>query len=231
MVKKYVFNPLLISILFNINTLVLAQTWKLERNSEGVKVFSREVAGSAFLELKAETVINSRLEVIGFVLRDVPANTQWVSECIKSEIVSKKDENNFTVYMVQALPFPYDDRDMVLTTHTIIDYRKGKVEIQLHSVNDKNIKKNSDYVRINKLKASYLLEYIDRNHTKVTYTVYAEPGGNLSASLVNTFSKHQPYETLIGLKKMTGKQKYIQQADSSEDKKTIEKLISDGVLK
>lgn len=209
---------------------VFAQNWQTIRNEDGIWLYSREVEGSDIVEFKAETTINARIEVIGEVLRDVEANPEWVADCSFSEIISKKDANNFTFYLVQDLPWPADDRDVVLNTKTAIDYASGSIDVYLNAVNT-NQKKNDDYVRMKNVSASYKLQYTDRQHTKVIYRIYADPGGNLAASLVNSFSAALPIETLLGLRRMVKKDKYIQAANKSEDKKIIEELIKKGKLK
>ena len=57
--------------LFLISMALFAESgWKRVKNSNGIQVYTRSVAGSDLDEFKGITVVDARIEVIGEVIRD-----------------------------------------------------------------------------------------------------------------------------------------------------------------
>lgn len=78
---------------------------------------------------------------------------------------------------------------------------------------------------------TWLVEYVDREHTRVTYSFAFDPAGSLPAGLVNDRAKNTPYKTLLGLKEIVKDPAYIEAADTSQDKMILEQYIHEGRLK
>jgi hypothetical protein len=214
-----------------IYSLSFCQNWTLRKDSEGIKVYTRNNPTSDFDEAKSEMVVDSRIEVVAEVLRDIESFPGWMYGCLKTSFVEKKDRSNFTFYFVFNSPWPVSDRDVTVKVATTFDLQVGKATIKLESVNHPSRPENSDYVRMRELKGEYTLEYLSRNKTKVTYWVKIDPGGSIPASLANLTSVDLPFETLNGLRAKTTDQKYLKLAEKSEDRKLVEQSIKDGYLK
>ena len=205
--------------------------WTLVKTENGIQVFVRKTPGSAFHEFKGIAVVNSRIEVVGEVLRDVPYYTQWLPDCTQATILEKSDKNNLVIYYAQKLPWPADNRDVVLCAKTMLDYKKGIFTITMETVNNRKCPLKEGYTRMAEMKGLYLLEYIDREHTRVSYIVKADPGGSLPSSVVNASSKDIPYNTLSAIKKIATTKRFVEAASKSEDRGKIEEMINKGFLK
>jgi hypothetical protein len=93
----------------------LAQSeWKLMRNEDGIKAYARSIPGSKLLELKAITVIDAKMEVVGEVLRDVPSNPEWMANCSEARIVHLISRKEMIVHTTMDFPAPVSDRDLVV---------------------------------------------------------------------------------------------------------------------
>ena len=204
--------------LFFIPTIIHAQNWTFEKETDAIKVYSQKVKGSDFKKFKAVAVFNTRIEVLGFILRDIGSGTKWMYDCEKIKVLERYGNDNYKIYMVQGLPWPADNRDVVLNVKTKINYETGVVNVFFNST-DKNKYIDNDYVRMSDLKGGFKLDFIDRQHTRITYTFWAVPGGKLPSDLVNYVSTTIPLETIKDLKKMLSVKIYTQRADASEDKK------------
>ncbi len=213
--------------------LVLPQQtqWDIVKEENGITVYNRTVTGSAFNEFKAVAIINARIETVGEVLRDVASYPSWAADIVKAKVIQKISDDNMLVYFHQNVQWPVEDRDMLLKINTLTDFSKGRSEIRIIGVNSPLIQSPNGTTRVKEISGQYLLEYIEREHTRVTYSVKSDPGGSIPASLANMSSKDIPYRTLLGLKKMVLLPKYIKLGELSNDKKDIEAMIEKGILK
>ncbi len=191
--------------------------WEMIKNEDGIQLYRRTVKGSEFDEFKGVTVVNTRIEIIGMVLRDPPAYPKWMSSCKKSQIIEKFDENNMIVYYVQKTTWPIKDRDVVLKATTTIDWESGWFTVELISTEDSRVPPKDNLVRMAKMIGKWFVKYIDREHTSVTFIFTSDPAGSLPASLVNDNMKNFPYNTLRGMKRIVKENKYIEAANKSKN--------------
>ncbi|HNR88010.1 MAG TPA: START domain-containing protein [Spirochaetota bacterium] len=205
--------------------------WKVVKQSDGITISTRPVEGSPVDEFRGVTTINARIEVIGEVLRDVPANVEWMADCKEARVISRKDKDNLVIYFVQGAPGPVSNRDFIVRVNTTKNYDKGVVIVNLKAIAEPLVPVNPKYIRITDLTGQYILQYIDRERTKVIYTVRANPGGSLPTWIANYASKDTPFKTLAGLRRQSAKAKYVELGNNSEDKKKIEERLKKGGLK
>lgn len=201
--------------------------WELLKNKNGVKLYQRQVKGSHLKEFLAITIIDARMEVIGEVLRDVKSQPSWLPTCILSSIIEKIDRNKMILYTVMDSPWPTKDRDIVIRNNTKYDLEKGRTVIKFKSIKDKRVPINKDRARITHLEGSYKMEYIARNRTRFILRQIVDPGGSVPYKLAYITIRSQPHKTLVNLKRMVKKRKYINAAKKSPDKKLIDKLSRD----
>lgn len=204
--------------------------WEQVDDKDGIRVYTRPIPGVDFNEFKGVTVIHARIEVLGMVLRDIPQYPDWFADCKEAQVVERFDDNNVVLHFVQDAPWPVSDRDVVLKVNTDVDYTKGRAVIKMASVDDPRVKPKPDRVRMRSMTGSFVLEYLAREKTRVTYVIRADPSGTLPGALANTASRAYPYETLRGMRRMARRQKYVDLADASQDKQIIERLLAEGAL-
>lgn len=207
-------------------TLLIAGEWKEVRNEQGIRVYTRSFEGSDMDEFRGVGVINAGIDVIGEVLRDIPALTQWMPDLKYAKIVSMKNRNNLIIYNVIHGPGPVSDRDVFVESKASADYDKGVVTITMRAVMKNSRGLRSGCERVAFLNGMYILKYLDRGKTQVTYQVKSDPGGWIPASIANMTSKEFPYKTLLGLRKMVTKNTYIERAKNSEDRKELDKFMN-----
>lgn len=222
--SMFVFSILLV-ICFCATALFADGDWKLVKDSDGTKVYTRPVAGSDMDEFKGVTVIDASLGVISEVLRDIPAQPQWMADCIESRVLKNfpvKDvltEQTMNIYVVNKAPWPVKDRDMCLKIHGKETEMDKKMVVEIKSIGEALVPVTDKYVRITDLTGSYIVEVVGVNKTKVTYQLKMNPAGSVPASLANMTSKKIPFVSLQNLKKMVKKQKYIDGAKKYEGRK------------
>ena len=205
--------------------------WTRYQEKDGIQSYKRPVEGSKFWQFKGVTTVDAGIEVIGMVLRDIPAYDEWIDGCQHSELVDIPDENTIIAYYIQDTTWPVIHRDVVLQASIDIDWETPRFMVHTQAIEDPRIPPKEHLVRIQQMTSSWVVEYLERTHTQVTYTFWGDPGGTLLASLVNARSKHVPYKMLQGLQRMVKEPRYIEAAQKSQDRVMLEQFIKDGKFK
>ena len=202
--------------------------WKLVINKNGIKVYTRPVVGSDLDEFKGITVVNASIDVIGEVLKDVPAQPEWMGDCIVARVVKRLAGDDVIVYNVTNAPWPVSDRDVIVKSKTVLEYKSGRVIIYMKAVKIPLVPIRKDRIRMTELTGNWILHYISRNKTSVLYQVRTNPAGSIPAVIANLTSKNIPFKTLTGMKKIVKKKKYIDRAAKAKGVTEIERFLKKG---
>ncbi len=208
--KKIVFivAVMFIAVIFAEIPVSAKTDWRLEKEKNDIAVYSRHLDGSPFIQVKGVTVVNAELAVVGEVLKDDSASPQWMSSCIERRDINILDRNNRIVYNILNFPWPFQNRDAVIKSATHIDPNTGDVVVNSWAINEPLVPINKQYVRLTELRQQFILRYIEKEKTRVSFIVHLDPGGKLPVRVVNMGVKETPYKDLLGLKKMVKKEKY-----------------------
>ena len=203
---------IVVFLLVSASGLQAQEQWTLKKDAEGIKVYTRPVAGSAANEFRGVADIDAPIEVIVEVFKDIPSFPQWYGFCKEIKLLKQDSENHRIIYFVLETPGPVKDRDMVVDAYDTFDRQAGKATIALNAVKDENVPRKAQYVRMTDVGGGMSMTRIDRNRTHVIYTVKADPAGYIPAFVSNVIQKDQPFLTLKGLREMVKKDGYYQSA-------------------
>ena len=177
-----------------------AVEWQNVMSKDGIDVYTRLSPGSAFHEFKGETIMDAPRDACVGVLKDVSKQTQWMPDTKTAKLVRTIDDKSDVLYHVTAMPWPLQDRDSVVRRDFLPE--PGAMIVNFRAVKDLQAPETKTNLRINDITGQWIFHAIDASHTRVTYSMRCNPGGNIPATVVNTMSKSLPYETLMGMKQM-----------------------------
>ena len=187
-----------LAFLLIISSSSFANDWQLEKNKEGIKVYTREKAGSEILEFKAICEVAApRLRVAEVVARitDYP---NWFPDCANAQVLKSISSTKRKIYYEVDLPWPTSNRDVVMMLRVEVDKSAHSTTIFFdHATGGKAEKEG--VVRMPYADGFWKLTTIGKK-TKVHYQFIADPGGSLPAWVINMFIVDGPYDTLIALK-------------------------------
>lgn len=191
---------------FGVVTALQAE-WKLDRDRDEVKVYTRRVEGIAFKQYKGETIVKSRLSTLVAIFEDMDAAVEWVDTCDRMELLERISPQETYTYSYNGAPWPAKDRDAVV--HNLIeqDPETLVVTITQKGVPDR-IPENKKAVRVERIEGLWIFEPLSGGKVKITYQVLSDPGGGLPAWLVNSVAVSQPHTTLVGFREMVQLEKY-----------------------
>lgn len=201
-----------IILLFLSFTLVEAASWKLIKNKNAIKVYSRTVVGSEIPEVKGVVKIRTGKSKLLDIFNDTKNFTKWSYNCVKAfEVYDNKIDEKYN-YLKINFPFPTKDRDFIVKSKKI-DIDKDTVKLVLTGASSYCDNKSSkvcqktktDNIRITLLNGFYLFEKIDSKYYRLTYQIHSEPAGSIPSWLVRAMVVDMPFETLKNLRKILEK--------------------------
>ncbi len=173
--------------------------WKLKKEKDGIKIYTRSIEGSSFDEFKGITTIekSSLTEVLDVIL-DVKNYESLFPDCMNPKVL-KQEGKYYDIYYIQVkAPWPVKNRDTVYEQKAMVHENGKHAFVSLKPLPD-FIAEDKGFLRIRKGSGFWELEEDDSNNVKVTYQFHGEPGGEIPAWLANSFVVSQPFETLINL--------------------------------
>lgn len=173
--------------------------WQLKKEKNGISIYTRSVAGSAFDEFKGViTFENSSLEEVLAVISDIKNYTTLYPDCMNPKILKQEGKHNFIHYSQTKGPLTIKDRDCIMEQKTVIDKEGKHAKISLKPLPG-YIPENKDMVRVRYGGGFWEIEE-NKSNVKVIYQFHGEPGGDIPAWLANSFVETQPYQTLLNLR-------------------------------
>jgi len=208
------------------NALVEGQ-WELINSKNGIDTYKMTHPGTEVCTFKGVGFIDAKIEVIGEVMRDIPAYPEWMAKMKETDVLKAIDRNTYIFHAVMKAPFPYKNRDLVIENQTKYNFNNGSAFLTFRSTRNFNFPEQECCLRLNDLEGEYYFEYFGRDKTRVTYTYRAHPGGNIPVGIANEVEiKYYPSITIAGLRKMVKKEKYIKAGMASPDHEMIERMLN-----
>lgn len=182
--------------------------WKIAKDANGIRVYTRSVEGLDVNEFKAVTTSEAPLSAMVAVFTDVPAYPAWLFNCVAAEVLERNAPGRFTYYLETKTPFPFDHRDMVQQLSIQQNPDTKVVRVQLENLPTFTDTKE-DIVRMPVADGFWILKPLADQQVELTFQYRFDPGGNIPAWTVNLFLVKSPYETLINLRERLKEEKYL----------------------
>ena len=188
-------------LLFFLPILAFTQEWKLEKNNNDIKVYTRKINGSSYKEFRAEMIVKSTLAGVIKIIDDISSYPKWMYNCVEAKVLKKISSTEGYAYTVVKAPWPVSDRDDI--THYIRTQDPKTKEVTIKLSGDKNYLPLKDgKVRVEKINGIWTITPLKSGMVQIVYRLYFEPGGMIPASLANTFVTEGPYFSFQNIKKL-----------------------------
>jgi hypothetical protein len=174
------------------------EDWSLERQADGIDVFTRPVEGSSIKAFKGEGIVEADVETVLAVLRDSDHFHDWFPNCPESKLLERQGAISYQ-YSVMSAPWPISERDNVFRSVLTRHPTTGRVEISVTAAPDA-YPRQPDRVRVRVANGSWQLAPTAENHTRVVFTMHLEPGGGIPDWMVNARVLSTPFEAITNLR-------------------------------
>lgn len=173
--------------------------WTLKENTQGIKVFTRDVANSGFKAIKVECILNTTLHQLVAALMDVNGSEDWLYHTTANHLVKQISPSELYYYSMVEIPWPMSNRDFIAHLN-ISQHPITKIVTLNATCNPDMVPRKPNIVRITYSKSEWVLTPLKTGQIQLVYTIHADPGGNIPAWLSNLFVTQGPLQSIKKLK-------------------------------
>ncbi len=218
--KRVLFVVFLIIILLPLKVISAESSnsheWKLKKDKNGVKTFSRSKKNSSGKEFRSVAIIDYPIEVLLEVIIDVASYPKWMPDVLEATILKEfhkgLERGNYYVHIVYDGIWPVKNRDIVMESVPKTDWDKGVSIIKLKKLDTFPVPLRKGVVRVKDFESEFKFEYIARSKTKVTFTTFVDVGGKISPRLATIQTGSVPHKTLANMARVAADPKYYEAA-------------------
>jgi len=190
------------------------KNWSLvEIRSDSINVYEKSIQGLNLRALKVEKIVSFNAKSVLDIVMDIDNYPEIMDNAdVQSFIVGQKN-NEVYAYNYFPIPFPFiDDRHYFFKIKrmnerelnwSLISMSEVKASSKLKSI----INKNPDAVYLNSGAGYWKINNLSENISKVSYILYMDSGGSLTASLNDYFAS----QSIINLFKSILKESYTKE--------------------
>ncbi len=172
--------------------------WKLEKDKEGIKVYTSSTTKSSFKSVKVECTLQGTYSKLFSVLSDVENFENWIYHTKNADLLKKNTPYDFVYYTVISLPWPLSNRDLAI--HMTIKTDSLPKFLIIQGRNEKNVLPDfPSRVRVPHYMANWKVTKTSANQIHISYVLELDPGGAIPASIANNFVDKGPFETFKNL--------------------------------
>lgn len=179
--------------------------WEEISCRNGIRVLSREMPGSDIIAFRGDVTINADIGTVINVINDKSRRKEWVDRLLASSTLKQDSSLESIEYTKISCPWPISDRDFVFRSTTYLDEERGKVVMDMSSVDYPAMPPIKGVVRGETRHSVYTLIRIEDGITRVEVEFYGDPKGWIPAWVTNIFQKRWPEKTLTRLRNYTAR--------------------------
>lgn len=175
------------------------EDWKLKKDKNGIKVYSRKTPNFKFDELKVDCIFEGKISQLAAVILDVKNQYQWVYKTAKSELLKQVTNADLIYYSEIECPWPFHNRDLIARM-TITQNTSTKILSIVAKSVDNYLPSKKNLVRVKYSNALWTITPLNNAQFKVEYKIQIDPGDGVPAWILNMFATNGPYESFKNLK-------------------------------
>ena len=187
-------------ILFCLCKVVSADStdWVLQKNENGITVYTRYAEGSHLKEVKVVNEVTSSLSGLVALLLDVKNYPHWIYACSEASVLKNVSSSEAYQYQVTDVPWPVSDRD-VASHFKITQDPVTKIVTANNTGQPDYIPQKEDRVRVQHFQSNYVFTPMAGGKVKVEFELFVDPSGGVPDWLINSNIVTAPYKTTLAL--------------------------------
>lgn len=183
------------------------KNWELKVDKEGIKVYTKTAANSAYKSVKTVCTIDATLSRLTAVLLDIEHTVDWVYATKKCNVLKQVSASELIYYSEVSAPWPVSNRDFIVRLWAVQDEKTKAVSV-LSENKPAFLPEYDNIVRIKQSHSQWVMEPLPNGKVKVEFILQVNPGGNIPAWLINLFATKGPYESFKKLRLQVKKDIY-----------------------
>lgn len=181
-----------------------AYDWRLERDKDGIQIYTSAVEGSSIRAVKAVTSMYADMDQLILMLNDPTKRHEWDENTGDAYVVRELNDDDQVAYFHVKLPWPVQDRDFV----TNMVWQRDENGAQMTStLLTGEVPKNKKRVRVTEGFNDLTLVRADDGLITMSMIAHLDPAGPIPAWLINMLSVDAPYKSLQTLRALVSSPK------------------------
>lgn len=178
--------------------------WKLSKDQEGIQVFTSSSPNSSYKAVRVECTFPGNYSKLISILSNIEDLEDWIYHNKRSFPIKKNSPYDYLYYSETRMPWPLDNRDVVL--HLKIQTDSLPKFLVINGRNEENIVPKLPFiVRVPHYSANWKVTMPTSNKIHISYILDLDPGGLIPSSIANMFVDKGPFETFKNLAKQLAK--------------------------
>lgn len=158
--------------------------WEEIDDSDGIRVWVRDVPGGTVREVKAESIVNLPAEKVWSVLRDTSTYVEFMPYLVECAVVGPAGPNALFEYQLIDPPI-VDKRDYTLRVVVTEDPERGFWQRRWTPANEAGPAEREGVVRVSVCDGTWTVERLGSQSTRLEYWLYTDPGGSIPTWVAN----------------------------------------------
>lgn len=183
------------------------QEWRLQKDQDGIRIYSRGTGGSSFDDIRVETILTGRLTALAAVLLDIGNYPRWSFHCEKAYVLRRVAPADLYFYSLIRSPWPASNRDLDVHLRLRQDSGTHALYVDADEIAGYTPEKKG-IVRVPKSIERWKVTPLPGGRMSVSYFLQLDPGAGAPAWLINAFSTSGPFETFSHLREQLREPKY-----------------------
>lgn len=194
--------------LFSRSEFVRENGWELQKDEDGIQIFSRTLPGSKLKQRKGTAIINSDINGVVALIKDAEAGPLWIDRMIDFKSLKIVSEKEWYTYSELEIPWPFENRDLITQNVISQDPKTRTVTITLTSF-PKFIPVKEGKVRMGESEGSWTIEPLGKEQVKITYLMWSEAGKfTFPQAFITPIVVNSIHSTIKNMKKLLESEKY-----------------------
>lgn len=181
------------------------QSWTLAKQENGIKVYTRAIAGSDYKAFRGEMLLNANIDELLMFINDPEQCAAWRYKCIAMRILS-----DGYLYKLSSLPWPFSNRYTVMQSLINHDKQSNSYTIKLSNIK-RSLLPLHIQTQLPKQKNTVQMRYSDgywqftidpaKNNIHIVYQMHGDAGVALPSEWTHFGIINSAFITLSNLKK------------------------------
>ena len=182
--------------------------WKLDSQAGNILLYSRPRSNSSLKEFKAIGEVEAPVRAVHAVIDDFENYTAFMPFTVECKVV--KREGGVTFFYQRLSPKVVSDRDYTLrVSEKSWRGKSGAVYLhRFHVANEVGPPEAKGFTRVKVCNGGWLLEPLESNRTRVTYSLDTDNGGKVPAFIANPASEMAIRRVFAAVRKQVKEPKY-----------------------
>lgn len=185
------------------------EAWHLERDKDGIQIYSRAVEGWSIREIRGVSTFHGRLSSLVAVIDDPAALPQLNEFVVESKVEQRDSDTRYQLYNLTKMPWPLSDRDVLNQREITQDATTRAVTI-VDTATDGLMPVKKGLVRIVRSRQQWMFTPSADGNVQVELRWLSDPAGPIPSALINALSVSTPFNTINKLRQLAQRPEYAQ---------------------